>query len=198
MELSRRRTWLDRGLSGLTKVAHYLYWRLRFHSFGWGSTVQRPDMLTFPRAISLGRGVSILKGSRLEAVGAWDGRLPKLVIGDGTSIQFYFHCGAAESVVIGKDVLIAGRVFISDHDHVFDDPELPPRRCRRLQSAPVTIGDGAWLGEGCAILKGVHIGKRAVVAANAVVTHDVPDFTIVAGVPAKPLKRVFTQQHVYH
>jgi len=66
--------------------------------------------------------VLIRKGARLETVDHCDGTKPKLIIGDNTSIHFYFHCGAAESVTIGNDVLIAGRVYITHHDHVFDEP----------------------------------------------------------------------------
>ena len=147
-------------------------------------------MLTNPRAISIGKKVLIRKGARLEAVGDSDGEKPKIKIGDGTSIQFYFHCGAAESVSIGKNVLISGRVYITDHDHVFDDPKLSARNCRRLKSAPVIIEDGVWLGEGCVILKGVTVGERAVVGANAVVTIDVLPFTVVGGVPAREIKKI--------
>jgi len=153
-------------------------------------------MLTNPRAISIGRNVLIRKGARLEAVDAGPGDGPKLVIGDGTAIQFYFHCGAAGRVTIGRNVLVGGRVYITDHDHSYDEPGLSARESPRLKVAPVEIGDGAFLGEGCMILKGVHVGKRAVVAANAVVTRDVPDFTVVAGVPAIIVKSVFpTTKH---
>jgi acetyltransferase-like isoleucine patch superfamily enzyme len=134
--------------------------------------------------------VLIRKGARLEAVGPEGDGAPKLIIGDGTAIQFYFHCGAAQSVKIGRNVLMGGRVYITDHDHSFDEADLSARESPRLKTAPVEIGDGAFLGEGCAILKGVRVGKRAVVAANAVVTRDVPDFTVVAGVPAQVIKRI--------
>jgi len=147
-------------------------------------------MLTNPRAIAIGRNVLIRKGARLEAVGSDSGAGPKLVIGDGTAIQFYFHCGAAGRVTIGRNVLVGGRVYITDHDHSYDEPDLSARESPRLKIAPVEIGDGAFLGEGCVILKGVRVGKRAVVAANAVVTRDVPDFTVVAGVPASVVKPV--------
>jgi acetyltransferase-like isoleucine patch superfamily enzyme len=147
-------------------------------------------MLTNPRAISIGHNVLIRKGARLEAVGPDMGGGPKLMIGDGTAIQFYFHCGAAEQVKIGRNVLMGGRVYITDHDHSFDEAELSARESPRLKVAPVEICDGAFLGEGCAILKGVRVGKRAVVAANAVVTRDVPDFTVVAGVPARVVKHL--------
>jgi acetyltransferase-like isoleucine patch superfamily enzyme len=166
-------------------VCHILWWRWRFGEFGWRSRVGRCDMLTNPKAVSIGRKVLIRKGARLEAVGPWDGRTPKITIGDGTAIQFYFHCGSAKSVSIGKNVLISGRVFISDHDHCYKDVQFAPVDCKRLDVKPIVIEDGCWLGEGCAILKGVTVHSRAVVGANAVVTKDVPAGAIVAGVPAK-------------
>ena len=140
-------------------------------------------MLTNPACISIGRKVLIRKGARLETVGPPDGEKPKIVIGDGTEAQFYFHCAAAESVTIGKKVLIGGRVFVTDHDHVYDDPK-QGLNCRQLRTKPVVIEDGVWLCEGCAILKGVTVGRRAVVGANAVVTKDVPAFAVVGGIPA--------------
>lgn len=149
----------------------------------------RCDILTNPRAIKIGKKVNIFKGARLEAVGDCQSKKPKITIGDGTSINLYFHCGAAESVTIGNDVLIGGRVYISDHDHIFDDPHLSPGKCG-LRIAPVVIKDGVWLGEGCAVLKGVTIERRAVVGANAVVTKDIPPYTVVAGVPARAIREI--------
>ncbi len=150
-------------------------------------------MITNPRGIRIGRQVTIRKHSRLEAIGPHNPDQPKIIIGDGTSIQLYFHCGAAESVVIGKNVLIAGRVYISDHDHRFDHPELPPMHSG-LITAPVVIKDEVWIGEGAVILKGVTIGERAVIGANAVVTKDVLPYTVVGGVPARIIKEIkFTE-----
>lgn len=171
-------------------LLHYIRWCRKFYSFGWGSRIVNPDLLHKTKAISIGRGVKIGKGARIESVGKWDKKEPKIIIGDGTSIQNHFHCGAAASVRIGRDVLIAGRVFISDHDHVYDDAQLPPARIRALTSKPVVIGDGTWLGEGCVILKGVTIGERAVVGANSVVTGDVLPLTVVGGAPALFIKKV--------
>ncbi len=179
----------------VTATANFAYWSARFHSFGWRTHVGRCDMLTNPKAISIGKRVLIRKGARLEAVGDSNGKGPKIIIGDGSVIQFYFHCGAAESVIIGRNVGIGGRVLITDHDHVLNDPDEPPFKCRRLNSKPVVIEDEATLFEGCVILKGVRIGRRAVVAANAVVTKDVPAFSIVGGVPARTIGKITFAQN---
>lgn len=179
-----------RAINLLAVTIHQLKWRRRFNKFGWRSRLGHCDILRNPKGIAIGKRVLIRDGARLEVIGERQNRLPTIIIGDGTSIQFYFHCGAVQSVTIGKNVLISGRVYISDHDHVYDDPSLPPRLCQALKSAPVTIEDGAWLGEGCVILKGVIVGERAVVGANAVVTKDVPPFTVVAGVPARVIRKI--------
>lgn len=181
---------LKRSLNLISAVANYIRWCWRFHFFGWRSRLGSCDMLTNPHAISIGKKVLIRKGARLEAVGEQDGESPKITIGEGTAIQFYFHCSAAESVTIGKNVLISGRVFVTDHDHVFNDHILPARKCHELRTAPVVIEDGVWLGEGSVIVKGVTVGERAVVGANAVVTKDVPPFTVVGGVPARVIRKI--------
>jgi acetyltransferase-like isoleucine patch superfamily enzyme len=177
-----------RVLNFVVAVCHWARWSWRFGAFGFRSRLVAPDLLTNPRRVRIGPRVSIWKGARIEALGR--SRDARIEIGDGTSIQMYFHCGAAESVKIGRDVLIAGRVYISDHDHVFDDWEQPARHAKGLVTKPVVIEDGVWLGEGCVILKGVTVGSRSVVGANAVVTKDVPPGTVVGGVPAKVMRKI--------
>lgn len=87
--------------------------------------------------------------------------------------------------MIGRDVLIAERVTIRDQDHeVRGSLDLPISQAG-FRTAPVVIGDGAWIGAETVVLKSVSIGGAAVVAANAVVARHVDDFEIVGGVPAK-------------
>ena len=64
----------------------------------------------------------------------------------------------------------------------------------RRRAKPVTIGHDVWVGHGAVILPGVSVGNGAVIGANAVVSHDVPAYTIVAGVPARPLRRRFSEE----
>lgn len=177
-------------------IANQLRWKWRFGKFGWRSRLKSCDILGNPRLINIGEKVTIYKGARLEAVGDTAKNVPKIIIGNGTVIHLYFHCGAASSVTIGHDVLIAGHVYITDHDHVYDDPELNTIKCGKLISKPVKIENGCWLGEGCTILKGVTVGERAVVASNSVVTKDVPPATVVAGVPAKIIRTISIQKEI--
>ncbi len=92
----------------------------------------------------------------------------------------------------GKNVLIAGRGYITDHDHVFNIPNVAPLHAG-WEVKPVIIEDGIWIGEGASMLKGVRVGKRAVVGANGVVTKDFPSYTVVGGVPATIIKNIRLQ-----
>lgn len=181
-------TLFQRVINFYLSIYHVLKWSWRFGSFGFRSRLIKPDMVTGPNGIHIGKKVHIRKAARIESLGKLIGKAPKISIGDNTSIHLYFHCGAAESVTIGKDVLIASRVYISDHDHVFDDPEKPARWSGRLVAKPIIIEDGAWLGEGVVVLKGVTIGQRAVIGANSVVTKNIPPFSVAVGSPAKVVR----------
>lgn len=166
-----------------------IWYAWRFYSWGKKSSLYSPDCLHNPHQISIGQKVEIRKGARLETFINQIHNEPKIEIGDGTIIQYYFHCGAAHSIKIGKNVLIASRVYITDHDHIFNDPNIPPIRTA-LVTRPVIIEDEVWIGEGAAILKGVHIGRRSVIGANSVVTKDIPPHSVVGGIPAKIIKTI--------
>lgn len=112
---------------------------------------------------------------------------PTLRIGDGSYIGHYCQINAWREVSIGKDVLIADRVFISDADHTYDDVNVPIKLQGDAFAGAVILTDGCWVGIGAVILPGVVIGRNAVIGANSVVTHDVPDFAVVGGSPARLL-----------
>ncbi len=88
-------------------------------------------------------------------------------------------------IEIGDDVLIGQQVVIATLDH-----DLDPEKRGNMLPAPVKIGNKVWIGAHATILKGVTVGDGAVIAAGAVVTKDVPAYTVVAGVPAKIVKEI--------
>lgn len=94
---------------------------------------------------------------------------------------------AEKSITIGDDCLIGDGVRIVDSDF---HGLAPDKRRGPGESSPVTLGKNVWLGSRAMVLKGVTIGDNAVVAAGSIVTKDVPADTLVAGVPAKPIKRI--------
>lgn len=90
-------------------------------------------------------------------------------------------------ISIGSDCLIGEYVSIRDADHGMCPGQ--PMRLQPHAARPITIGDDVWIARGAVILSGVSVGSGAVVGANSVVTKDVPPLTIVAGVPARVLRR---------
>jgi acetyltransferase-like isoleucine patch superfamily enzyme len=92
-----------------------------------------------------------------------------------------------ELIVIEDDVSLAGRNILVAHS----DPTFPIRNEKLVETkiAPIKIEQGAWVTVGAIVLPGVTIGKNSIVAAGAVVTKDVPPYTLVGGVPAEIIKR---------
>jgi len=141
--------------------------------------------------IKWGTDLTVGVGARIDAFSKHD---TCIYIGDNVQLNDYVHIAAIEKVTIGNDVLIASRVFISDHGHgsysgSFEgsSPDINPRN-RPEPSKPVCIGDRVWIGEQVCILPGVTIGSGSVIGAGSIVTKDIPADTIVAGNPAKSLK----------
>jgi acetyltransferase-like isoleucine patch superfamily enzyme len=123
---------------------------------------------------------------------------PVLDIGSGSYIGYQTGILTGRGVHIGRQVLIANRVFIAGDDgHPID----PAARRANHPPAPedireIWIEDDVWIGEGATVLKGVRVGKGAIVASHAVVTHDVPACTVVAGNPARVVKSLGSEQRV--
>lgn len=106
----------------------------------------------------------------------------------------------AERIEIGSDVLVSWGCTIVDHDshrlewslrrHDIDEYREGRKNWGGIAIRPVTIGDKAWIGFNVIILKGVHVGEGAVVAAGSVVTRDVAPFTLAAGNPARAIRNL--------
>jgi acetyltransferase-like isoleucine patch superfamily enzyme len=143
--------------------------------------------------VFLGDGVHLSGVATYAGAQRNDGRRPRLVVGDRTYLGHRLIISCDDEVRIGAHVHVADDVHICAYDGHPIDPI-----ARRTEPAPVdysgksriVIADDAWIGQGAMILKGVHVGKGAIVAAHAVVTKDVPAGAIVAGNPARPVGRV--------
>ncbi|MHA6608531.1 DapH/DapD/GlmU-related protein [Photobacterium damselae] len=117
----------------------------------------------------------------------------KVIFGENCQINDSVHIASVQKVLIGSNVLIASRVFITDHQHgsysgSVQSSALELAKERKLVSSPVIIEDNVWLGEGAVVLPGVTIGENSVIGANAVVTKNIPMNSIACGVPAKVIK----------
>ena len=160
----------------------------RFATFGKGSRLGPGSRLINPHLVSVGDNVTLSDSIWINAKDDRRNGEVTLRIGEGTYVGNYVQINAWQDVDIEPNVLIADRVFISDADHHFLRADLPIRRQGDFCKGPVRLRTGCWLGIGAVILPGVTIGRNAVVAANSVVTHDVPDRTVVGGIPAKIIK----------
>jgi acetyltransferase-like isoleucine patch superfamily enzyme len=155
-----------------------------FASYGENSWIVPPARVDGPEYIHVGDGVVVHEYGNLSAQRRPGGPAPVLRLGDGTRIQRFVNIVCFGSVTIGKDVLVADRALISDLE--FPIAGAP---ADMVEPKPIVIEDGAFLGAGCVIKPGVTIGKHAFVSASSVVTEDVGERTLVAGVPARAVKR---------
>ena len=108
-----------------------------------------------------------------------------VTIGDYTRIGI--HCTLIGPVCIGNHVNLAQGITVTALNHNFEDSSKRIDE-QGVSTKPVVIGDDVWIGTNAVILPGVTIGSHCVVAAGAVVTKDIPDHTLVGGVPAKVIK----------
>lgn len=136
---------------------------------------------TSNRGIDVGRGVFLGRGTILSCK---DG---DIAIGDHGNFGFHCEVFSGSSVTVGKHGLFAAQSYLVGGGHEFERPELAvidqPRSSRGI-----VLGDNVWLGTGAKVLDGVRIGRDVVVGANAVVSADLPDGAIAAGVPARVLR----------
>ena len=136
----------------------------------------------------LGGGTFLDSGSWIAAQPLTGEKSCSLIIGDECSIGRNAHIFATSSVVIENCVLIAERVYISDNLHGYENIDIPIIKQAIIQKRPTRIGEGSWLGENVCVI-GASVGKHCVIGANSVVTHDIPDYCVAVGAPARVIKR---------
>ena len=144
--------------------------------------------------ISIGHNTTFQRDIYLTA---WDRYgeqqfIPELKIGSDCSIGAWNHITCVNRIVIGNGLLTGKWVTITDNSHGttdYKDLQIPPAKRKIFSKGAVIIGNNVWIGDKATILAGVTIGDGAVIAANSVVTKDVPPFSVVAGSPAKIIRK---------
>lgn len=110
-----------------------------------------------------------------------------LAIGQRSFVNYRCFFDTSAPITIGTDVNIGMGCHFVTSTHAIGSAD---RRGGQGQSSPIVVGDGAWLGAGALVLPGVQVGRGSIVAAGSVVTRDVPDNVLVAGVPAKYVRQL--------
>ncbi|MBX3054989.1 MAG: acyltransferase [Anaerolineae bacterium] len=137
--------------------------------------------------VILGNNVTIARFTTIQCTGVIRNLGVGLTIGDNSAIGAYSFIGAQGGIQIGADVLMGPRVSLHAENHLYSDSRSPIRLQGESRQG-IVIEDDCWIGAGSIILDGVHIGQGSVIAAGSVVTKNVPTNSVVAGVPARPIK----------
>lgn len=181
-----------------TKVYFYSGYKSRkFKHIGSNTTIGTHSVYYGEKFISIGSNSSIGDYGRLTAYYFYEKTLqtfiPSIVIGDNCHIGPQSHITAINKIEIGNNVLTGPRILITDNSHGqanISQLDVAPNYRPLSSNGPVIIEDNVWIGEGAMIMPNVHIGKSSIIAANSVITKDVPAYSIVAGIPAKVIKSV--------
>jgi acetyltransferase-like isoleucine patch superfamily enzyme len=184
----------------LTNTLHRVY-NLFYSIWKGNQFVKVADNLSLHYPLYLRGGKYISVGSNFYSdirvrIEAWDEHLgykfsPKIIIGDNVSINSDCHIGAINEVIIEDGVLIASKVYITDHYHgeiTTEAIELMPAKRKLFSKGRVKIEKNAWIGEGVVILPNVTIGENSIIGANSVVTKNIPKNSVAGGNPAKIIR----------
>jgi acetyltransferase-like isoleucine patch superfamily enzyme len=186
------------------KAGSMPFWRKRQIAFGLLRGAFFYRAAGFNRFPVIHRGVKVLTANgtvrighlseihdrvALSAIAEPGGPHAKLTIGDYTSIWYGTVVSARHEIFIGNQCAISWNCTIIDNDmHEIIYPDEPVSR--QSGDDAVRIGNHVWIGAQAIVLKGVTIGENSIVAAGAIVTKDVPPYTLVAGAPAKPIRAI--------
>lgn len=154
-----------------------------------------PHELVALDSIRIGLGTVIAKGAIITPIKRRNEQRfkPEIIIGENCCLGENIHITAINNVTIKDNVLTGRYVYISDNAHgktTLDECMIPPVKRNLYSKGNVIIENNVWIGERVCILSGVHIGEGAIIAANSIVTHDVPKYTLVGGIPAKVIKEI--------
>jgi acetyltransferase-like isoleucine patch superfamily enzyme len=172
---------------------HWIYGE--FKSIGGQAFIQRPICIKGGKYISIGKFFYSRSRLRIEAWDYYKGFTynPKIIIGNNVIINFDCHIGAINEIRIGNNVLIASRVFITDHYHgeiTNEALQKVPADRPLFSKGSVIIEDNVWIGEGAVILGNLVIGRNSIIGANAVVTKSFPANSVIGGIPAQLIKNL--------
>jgi len=171
------------------------YLKRSFFSLGSGTTIdcyaanlKGLSSVKVGERSHLGKNIQLTVWNTNEA----NRKAPVIVIGDDCNIRENAHITAINKIHIGNHLLTGTNILITDNAHGVSEYHqllLPPSERKLSTKGEIRIGNNVWLGNNVCILSGVSIGDGCIIAANSVVTKDIPSFCVAAGVPAKIIKQ---------
>lgn len=193
--------WLERKLLSLFTTAKDIIYKQQRKKFIRNLKLEgdkidvRPPFLSVigEKYISIGKNFCALPYLRMECISNYKDQhfSPRLIIGDNVTINAYCHIACINKIQIGNNVLIGGNVLITDHSHgKLERTDIPFNKRELLSKGSVIIEDNVWIGEHACIMPGVTIGEGSIIGANAVVTKDVPPYSVSGGVPSKVIREI--------
>lgn len=165
--------------------------RREFRSIDSTTILEYPLKVTNPGCVTIGARTRISWCGRILAMTEHLGRrcAPEIVIGDDCYLGNHVHIVATNRILIGKKVMLADRVFLSDHWPDQSSAHAPAAPGASHFDGEVHIGEGSWIGENVSVAGDIRIGRHSVVGANAVVTRNLPAYSVAVGVPARIIRR---------
>ena len=188
-----RNKWIEDRLKVLKSSFYSGMVAKRFKSFGKGSILSyKAKYLKGEEYIRIGKGVLIDSNIQLTA---WKSdsanNAPEIVIGSYSQIGESAHITASNKIFIGDGFLSGKYLLITDNSHgsgTFEECSISPLKRKIVSKGAVIIGKNVWVGDKVSIMPNVRIGDGVIIAANSVVTKDVPSYSIIGGNPAKLIK----------
>jgi len=161
-----------------------------FKTCGTDFNIEGSWIVKNPKYINIGKNFNSLYNLRIEAWDTYQNQkfTPIINIGNNVCMNTDVHIGCINEIRIGNNVLIASKVYISDHSHgeiSLAALALPPIQRPLISKGRVVIEDNVWIGENVSVMPGVTIGRNSIIGANSVVTKNIPPNAVAAGVPAK-------------
>lgn len=178
----------------IRKKIEWAYYKKRFNNIGKNSSIGNDISIVGERYITIGNNFAAGKSISLWAWKTNEDKTPQIIIKDNVGINDFCAISCANKVEIGSGCLFGTNAFVTDNFHGkndnLDELKISPIKREIFYKGEVIIGNNVWIGRNVCIMPNVKIGDGAIIGANSVVTHDIPEYCVAVGSPAKVVKRI--------